>query len=128
MSHPTKVPGKIKSLKLLSKAVAKFGGKVDETTKTYAGWGGSRIKCDASITNPACQYEVGLHKTSTKKDGEFFEMKGDLWGGHLEKVYGKDFSSLNKAYAEERIKAALRGARITKRTEVGQDLLLTVSK
>lgn len=126
MSHPTKVDGEIKSLKILAKAAAHFGGTVDEKG-TYKGWAGSQIKCDATVRNPRCEYEIGLKRKGTGKNATF-EMEADLWAGKIEGVYGKKFSKLNRAYAEERIKGALRNARVTKRTEVGNEVLLEVSR
>jgi len=96
MSHNTtaQLPG-IKDRVALIKAAEKLGCTVaiNGVAKMYAN---NTAQGDVVLTHPGSPYDVALNKRE-----DVFEITTDFWGGHIEKVYGKNFGKLVARYGAE---------------------------
>lgn len=121
MSHLTKVKVQVRDLEVLKKVCAELGLEFKKDQKTYKWFGtfvgdsplpaGMKVEdlgqCDhaISVKGNKAAYEVGLRK---QKDGSY-QLAFDFWSGGcgLEKIVGKNCSTLMSAYSQAVAKKSL---------------------
>lgn len=91
MSHWSTAPTNITNIDALRDACNMLGLKLEE--KTYArGYASNKLKADYVIKLDG-PYDVALIQ-----EGETYSIKTDWWGGHVEKIIGKEGNKLKQAY------------------------------
>ncbi len=102
MSHFTTIKVEIRDITALKSACSELSLQVDDNT-TARGYLGNMIKGDHVIRLQG-PYDVALQRLP--QGG--YEVKADLWQGHVEKELGKDFGRLKQLYGTHK---AMREAR-----------------
>ena len=120
MSHFNKIKSSIKDLEALRAATSKMGFDLikDGACRYYYG----TEKADMVIKLPG-KYDIALEKSD-----DHYEMKADLYKGHVEKYVGPDAGLLKQQYSVEkaRIEAYKTNLAVTETVE-GQDIILTLT-
>lgn len=116
MSHWTTVKTEFKDLQCLKKAGKQLGCGVLHNAEARGYYKNMRTKGELVFSHPGSPYDVAV-----KKAGKKLELVADMFGGHIERIYGKNYSKLKQRYAVEVVKkkARLLGALVTE--EKGQD-------
>ena len=84
------------------KAAEKLGCKTLEKAKARY-WNGQFHYGDIVVQHPQSPYDLAFNK----QENGAYKVEGDLWGGHIAKIYGtpgKPLSKLEAAYQAEKSK------------------------
>ncbi|HIW31684.1 MAG TPA: DUF1257 domain-containing protein [Candidatus Paenibacillus intestinavium] len=91
MSHWSTAPTNITNIEALKDACTMLGLTIQENA-IARGYQGNRLRADYVIKLEG-PYDVALIK-----EKDTFSIKADWWGGHVEKVIGKEGNKIKQAY------------------------------